>query len=150
MTGKTLTISDLMKPVQPVQAQPGIITVPATPQEDEDIDLLTLLEKINAFVNNVNRLTENVKELINNLAMNADKLMLPPGIAEKLQLFQSVNQKNPPTQLVPQQIDVNAILRTFEQLPDDMPVGELKKLVKSVLGDRHAGAGENLPEGQEG
>ncbi|WP_456477906.1 hypothetical protein [Geoglobus ahangari] len=153
MTGKTLTINDLMKvpatPAQPVQ--PGKVVVPAQPvEEDEDISLLELLERINAFVANVNRLTENVKELIGNLAENADKLMLPEGIASKVRMFQALGSFR--SAELPGQggIDVNAILRTFEQLPDDMPVGELKKMVKSVLGGADAGAGKADSKGQEG
>jgi len=133
MTGKTLTISDLMKvPSQPVQ--PGVITVPAQPVEDEDIDLLTLLEKINAFVNNVNRLTENVKELINNLAMNADKLMLPPGIAEKLQLFQSVAQKNPAASNPPVQIspEVLRMFQDFQKLPKEQKKAIIAQAIESL------------------
>lgn len=132
MTGKTLTINDIIK--VPGSGGSNIITVPAQPVEDvEDLDLLTLLEKANAFINNVNRLIENAKELVNNLAINAEKLQLPPWLVEKLQLLR-ISHQNIANQLPKQSIDIQAILRTFEQLPDDMTVKELKELVKSVLG----------------
>jgi len=134
---KTLTINDIIK------VPAGTQIVPAQPvEETEDLDLLTLLERVNTFVNNVNRLIDNAKELINNLAINAEKLQLPPWIVDKLKTFQMA-KANISAQLPGKAIDVNAILRTFEQLPDDMPVGELKKLVRSVIGDVGHFEGDN-------
>jgi len=128
---KTLSFEDITKPKKiPVKE----IEEEVEEEVSEDLSLLEILEKLNAFVENANRLTESVKELISNLAENADKLMLPEGIASKLQMFQSLKSSGSPAQIVPSGIDTKKILEAFEKLPDDMKVGDLKKMVNEMLG----------------
>ncbi|AEA48054.1 hypothetical protein [Archaeoglobus veneficus] len=154
MTGKTLTINDLMR-VPVAQPAGGVIRVPAEPVEDAgDMDLLTLLERLNGFVNNLNRLVENSKELISNLAANADKLMLPPGIADKLRMFQAIgNMANQPISNLPRNagpsIDKKQILQLLNSLPipDDASWKEVKEFANKILGGQDAGADSGQKEG---
>ena len=151
MTGKTLTINDLMK-VPVAQAAKVVVPAQVVERDEEDLSLLDLLEMANQFIANVNRMIDNAKELIANLAESADKLMLPPGIAEKLAMFRQIQGVQANVIQHPGTLNKEQILRILETLPipDDASWKEVKEFAKKVLGGGNEGTSDVGPGRKEG
>lgn len=151
MTGKTLTIKDILQPQQVVKVP--VVGQQAVVEESGDIDLITLIEKINAFISNINHMIYNVKDLINNLVENAESLHLPPAIVEKiarLKFGEKLQGNTPPTQLIPtQQFNPQLIVEYLKKLPPNMTVEELVKLAESVIGGGDVGSVSQSDKGKK-
>jgi len=141
MTGKTLTINDLMKaPV--TQPAPKTIVVPAIPEEEEG-DIFDWIDKLDVFLARIDSIAGKVEKIIENLAKYGQLFGIPPEILQKIQQFKNVlpNQLpnlpiiNKPGNAAPS-LDNKQILELLENLPipDDVQWKEVKNFAKKILG----------------
>jgi len=124
MSGKTLTLHNIVK-VPTVQQQ-------TQPESSDEITL----ESINRFIANLRTLINESKELITTLAENADKLMLPAGLAQKLQTFKQGITSNPAT--LPAQFKAENLIEGLEMLKSikgNISLDELIEIIKQHKDD---------------
>ena len=148
MTGKTLTINDLMK-VPVTQPAPKTIVVPAIPEEEEG-DIFDWIDKLDVFLARIDSIAGKVERIIENLAKYGQLFGMPPEILQKIQQFKNVlpNQLpnlpiiNKPSN-VSGQIDNKQIIELLENLPipDDVQWKEVKNFAKKILGGGNADLG---------
>jgi len=146
MTGKTLTINDLMK-VPVTQPAPKTIVVPAIPEEEEG-DIFDWIDKLDVFLARIDSIAGKVERIIENLAKYSQLFGIPPEILQKIQQFKNI--RNLPAQLIPNQpgnsgpsLDNKQIIELLENLPipDDVQWKEVKNFAKKILGGGNADLG---------